>query len=91
MSLKVKICEHLASVEFNSSIENRVCEECVNLGDSWVHLRMCTSCGIIGCCDSSKNKHASSHHKKSGHPVIVSAEVGENWAWCYEHKLFKQL
>lgn len=91
MSLKIKGCEHLTSVEINFSIDNKVCQECIELDDSWVHLRMCTSCGHIGCCDSSKNKHATSHYKQSEHPVIVSAESGENWAWCYVHQLFKQL
>jgi uncharacterized UBP type Zn finger protein len=59
------------------------CEECLKAGDRWVHLRMCLTCGRIGCCDSSPNKHATAHFHASGHPLIRSAEPGEEWAWCY--------
>ena len=59
------------------------CEECLRIGGRWVHLRMCTSCGRIGCCDSSPNRHASRHAAESGHPIIRSAEPGEQWAWCF--------
>lgn len=59
------------------------CEECLRTGDSWVHLRICLSCGHVGCCDSSKNKHATAHFRKFGHPLIKSLEPNENWAWCY--------
>ena len=62
----------------------RVCPECVALGDTWVHLRICMSCGHVGCCDSSKNKHATKHFLESKHPIIKSFEPGEDWAWCYE-------
>jgi len=59
------------------------CEACRRLGDTWVHLRMCLSCGHVGCCDSSKNKHATRHFRASGHPVMRSIEPGESWRWCY--------
>ena len=59
------------------------CEECVKRGDSWVHLRVCMECGNVGCCDSSKNKHATKHFHASQHPVVQSLEPGENWLWCY--------
>jgi len=59
------------------------CEECLKTGDTWVHLRECLSCGKVGCCDSSKNKHATQHFQKSGHPIIRSFEPGEDWEWCY--------
>jgi uncharacterized UBP type Zn finger protein len=59
------------------------CEECLKMGDTWVHLRMCLECGHVGCCDSSKNKHASTHHRTAGHPIIRSLEPGEHWNWCY--------
>jgi tellurite resistance protein TerC len=59
------------------------CEECLRLGERWVHLRMCLSCGHVGCCDSSKNKHASAHFRATGHPVMRSIEAGENWRWCF--------
>ena len=61
------------------------CEECLLTGDSWVHLRLCLTCGHVGCCDSSKNRHASKHHAATGHPVVRSLEPGEDWMWCYEH------
>jgi uncharacterized UBP type Zn finger protein len=59
------------------------CEECVKTGDRWVHLRMCLTCGKVGCCDSSKNKHATKHFHITQHPVIRSVEPGERWTWCY--------
>jgi uncharacterized UBP type Zn finger protein len=60
-----------------------VCEECVKMHDTWVHLRMCLTCGHVGCCDSSKNKHATKHFHTSNHPLIRSIEPGERWVWCY--------
>ena len=59
------------------------CEECLKTGSTWVHLRMCETCGKIGCCDSSPNKHASRHALEDGHPIARSAEPGETWSWCY--------
>jgi uncharacterized UBP type Zn finger protein len=59
------------------------CEECLKIGGRWVHLRMCESCGKVGCCDDSPNRHASKHYAESTHPVIRSIEPGENWSWCY--------
>jgi uncharacterized UBP type Zn finger protein len=59
------------------------CEECLKLGMSWVHLRMCQGCGHIGCCDNSVGKHATAHSAETGHPIIRSAEPGEDWSWCY--------
>jgi CPA2 family monovalent cation:H+ antiporter-2 len=61
----------------------RGCEDCLRIGDSWVHLRICMTCGHVGCCDSSKNKHATGHSHGTGHPIIKSLEPGEDWAWCY--------
>ena len=65
--------------------EGRVagCEECLKLGGRWVHLRMCQSCGRVGCCDASPNRHATAHFDQSGHPVIRSIEPGEAWSYCY--------
>jgi len=59
------------------------CKECLEMGDTWVHLRLCLECGHVGCCDSSKNKHARAHFHKVKHPIIQSFEPGENWRWCY--------
>ena len=60
------------------------CEECLRLGDTWQHLRVCMTCGQVACCDSSKNQHASKHAAAAGHPIVKSREPGEDWAWCYE-------
>jgi hypothetical protein len=59
------------------------CEECLRIGSGWVHLRLCLTCGHVGCCDSSPYRHASRHFHAAGHPVIASYEPGERWAWCY--------
>ena len=59
------------------------CEECLKTGDAWVHLRLCLTCGHVGCCDSSKNKHATKHFHSAHHPVMRSFERGEVWGWCY--------
>ncbi|MBA3424767.1 MAG: UBP-type zinc finger domain-containing protein [Rubrobacter sp.] len=59
------------------------CEDCLNTGDTWVSLRECLSCGHVGCCDSSKNKHATRHFHDSGHPIVQSFEPGQDWRWCY--------
>jgi uncharacterized UBP type Zn finger protein len=59
------------------------CAQCVALGDTWVHLRMCMSCGQVGCCDSSRNRHAHRHADEASHPIVRSVESGEDWMWCY--------
>lgn len=77
-------CTHLDQIqlaELPDSIAG--CEECLKTGDRWVHLRMCQTCGTIGCCDSSLNRHASGHAHNAAHPIARSAETGENWSWCY--------
>jgi hypothetical protein len=61
----------------------RGCEDCLRTGDRWVHLRICMTCGHVGCCDSSPNKHATAHHRAVGHTIIKSLEPGEDWGWCY--------
>jgi uncharacterized UBP type Zn finger protein len=64
------------------------CEDCLKMGASWVHLRVCLTCGYVGCCNSSPNKHASRHSREAGHPVVMSMESGEEWMWCYEDEDF---
>lgn len=59
------------------------CEQCIALGDTWVHLRTCMTCGQVGCCDSSKNKHAYKHAEEASHPIARSKEPGEDWMWCF--------
>lgn len=82
-------CEHAAHNAGPVTPESDVCLECVAAGDTWVHLRVCMTCGHVGCCDSSKNRHATRHAQGQGHPVIRSAEPGEDWAYCYEHRWTK--
>ena len=59
------------------------CEECLRIGSWWVHLRMCMTCGKVGCCDSSPNRHASKHARAADHPIVRSLEPGEDWMWCF--------
>ncbi|NQX90670.1 MAG: UBP-type zinc finger domain-containing protein [Flavobacteriales bacterium] len=90
MGFKQKSCEHLDNIlEVKGPVE-LVCEECVKTGSTWVHLRTCQECGVTLCCDDSPNQHARKHSESHGHNVIASAEPGERWLWCYEHKLFKR-
>jgi uncharacterized UBP type Zn finger protein len=63
------------------------CEDCLVTGDRWVHLRLCLTCGHVGCCDNSKNKHATAHFHATGHPIIQSFEPNETWRWCYVDEL----
>jgi uncharacterized UBP type Zn finger protein len=76
-------CEHIIGLEPVDPTTPQGCAECLASGDSWVHLRLCLSCGHVGCCDSSPNRHATAHYKETGHPVIQSFEPGEDWRWCY--------
>jgi len=62
------------------------CEECLAIGSEWVHLRVCLTCGHVGCCDSSPNRHATKHFARTEHPIVRSLEPGEDWRWCYVHQ-----
>ena len=87
--MSAKACTHLQQV--NRSINAKTpngCEECLQMGSDWVHLRLCLSCGHVGCCDSSPNKHGTKHFKSTGHPIIKSFEPGEDWKWCYVDERF---
>ena len=64
------------------------CEECLKIGSEWVHLRICLTCGHVGCCDNSPNKHASRHFKETEHPIIQPLDSDEEWRWCYIDKEF---
>ena len=79
----MKFCQHLEAIKTIKEPQDYVCEECIKTGDTWMHLRTCQECGITLCCDSSPNQHASKHAYKTGHPVVISAEPGERWLWCY--------
>ena len=84
-------CSHLDQIEFEDlPDEIPGCEECLKTGDTWMHLRRCMVCGKIGCCDNSPNRHATAHFEETGHPLIRSAEPGEEWSWCYVDELFMQ-
>lgn len=79
-------CMHLNTIH-DVKPSARGCEDCLKTGDSWLHLRECLSCGHVGCCDQSKNKHATKHFRSSGHPIMKSFEPGEDWKWCYIDEL----
>jgi uncharacterized UBP type Zn finger protein len=75
-------CAHLDQVK-SVTPSARGCEDCLRIGDTWMHLRLCMTCGHVGCCDSSPNHHATAHFHSSGHPIIRSFEPREEWDWCY--------
>src|SRR6266851_9604626 len=77
-----KQCTHLDHIHRVTPSANG-CEDCLKTGDTWVHLRLCLECGHVGCCDSSKNKHATKHLHRTKHPLVRSIEPGEAWVWCY--------
>ena len=79
-------CAHLAQVR-PVHPGSRGCEECLRTGDDWVHLRVCMSCGHVGCCDDSRNRHATAHFTATAHPVMRSIEPGETWGWCFVEKV----
>jgi len=83
-------CTHLSAIESVKPARQYECEECAKLGDSWVHLRTCQTCGVTLCCDSSPNRHATRHARISGHPVVASAEPGERWLYCYPDGAFTE-
>ncbi|HYX50122.1 MAG TPA: UBP-type zinc finger domain-containing protein [Ktedonobacteraceae bacterium] len=80
-------CSHLNQIHEVTPSANG-CEECLKMGDTWVHLRICLICGHVGCCDDSKNTHATKHFHATNHPIIQSFQPGENWGWCYIDQLF---
>lgn len=82
-------CTHLlqTSSEVVDPPADLVCVDCVDEGSSWVHLRQCLACGHVRCCDSSPRRHASAHHRDSGHPVVRSVEPREHWRWCFVDEL----
>ena len=81
-SLDDQGCTHLLEIQ-DVTPSAAGCEKCLQIGDDWVHLRLCLICGHVGCCDNSKNKHATKHFHEVGHSMIVSYEPDESWLWCY--------
>ena len=81
-------CQHLDQIDLDATATSPdQCLTCVGMGDDWVHLRMCCICGNVGCCDSSKNKHATAHFNDGGHPIMRSHMPGEDWKWCFVEEI----
>lgn len=80
-------CTHLDQIRDVAPRTPDGCEECLATGGQWVQLRMCLSCGHVGCCDSSPNRHATRHYRASGHAIMRSFQPGEDWMWCYVDRL----
>jgi uncharacterized UBP type Zn finger protein len=82
--MSASACTHAEAIEM-TELPARVdgCEDCLRTGGKWVHLRICLTCGHVGCCDSSPNRHATAHHHETSHPLVRSLEPGEEWSWCY--------
>jgi len=80
-------CTHLNEIRPVTPRTPQGCEECLKIGQQWVHLRLCLECGHVGCCDSSIGKHATKHFHHAHHPIVKSFEPGENWGWCYIDKI----
>ena len=83
-------CAHIDAIDAVKAAAAYECEECVKNGARWMHLRTCQTCGGTRCCDSSPNKHASTHARASGHPVVASAEPGEQWLFCFPDDVFAE-
>jgi uncharacterized UBP type Zn finger protein len=82
-------CPHVSSLPATvAPTTTEGCEDCLKIGSRWVHLRECLSCGHIGCCDSSPNRHARAHAAAEGHPIVRSFEPGEDWRWCFADDTF---
>ncbi|WP_295117687.1 UBP-type zinc finger domain-containing protein [uncultured Chitinophaga sp.] len=84
------VCEHIKAIEEVKVGKEGVCEECIKTGAEWVHLRTCQTCGTTLCCDDSRFKHMTKHYHRTQHPVIASAETGEQWLWCYPDESFSE-
>jgi hypothetical protein len=86
--LSADTCEHCSTIRPDLPEPEGVCEDCVKEGTTWAHLRQCSICGKVGCCDSSERRHARRHWHETGHAIMHSAEPGEDWTWCYEHNSY---
>jgi uncharacterized UBP type Zn finger protein len=83
-----KECTHKDQIQQVYPKDKTVCEDCIKTGDEWVSLRMCLTCGHVGCCDSSKNQHARKHYEATKHPIIESVTPGEEFRWCYVDNVY---
>lgn len=85
-----ELCEHIRHIGKIKEPKEYVCEECIKIDGDWMHLRTCQTCGVTLCCDSSPNTHMTQHYHETGHPVVISAEPGEKWLWCYKDEVFAE-
>lgn len=85
-----KRCNHLRSIRVVTP-SARGCEECLQTGDAWVHLRICRVCGHVGCCDESPNRHATAHYRETRHPIVEAYDPPDAWGWCYVDEEFVEL
>lgn len=83
-----KVCTHKNQIKDFPAHDTKVCEDCIKTGDTWVSLRQCLTCGHVGCCDQSKNTHATKHFKATQHPIMKSVTPGEEFMWCYIDKIY---
>jgi hypothetical protein len=90
MSSSAETCSHVDQVRDVAPNTPNGCQECLELGMRWVHLRLCQECGHVGCCDQSQGKHATKHFHSSKHAIMKSFQPGEDWSWCYVDELFME-
>lgn len=88
MPMPAPPCPHVDQVRDVSPNTPNGCEECLELGMRWVHLRLCQECGHVGCCDQSQGSHATKHYHSTRHAIMKSFQPGEHWSWCYIDELF---
>jgi Zn ribbon nucleic-acid-binding protein len=86
-----ELCTHLDQLEIDAPPGTEGCIDCLAIGGQWVHLRRCVTCGHVGCCDQSANRHATAHFHGDAHPLIQSFEPGEDWFWCFADDLFFEI
>jgi uncharacterized UBP type Zn finger protein len=90
--MSASACTHLDEVAvLQLPDEVAGCEDCLRIGGKWLHLRICLTCGHVGCCDDSPNRHATAHAHESEHPIVRSLEPGEDWSWCYVDHVFLRI
>jgi uncharacterized UBP type Zn finger protein len=81
-------CDHVAQLPDEVTPSGTGCQDCLDQGLTWVHLRLCLTCGRVGCCDQSPGRHTTQHARESGHPVVQSFEPDEDWRWCYVDEVY---
>jgi hypothetical protein len=86
----MKLCSDIEAITELKTASDYVCEECIKTNSRWMHLRTCQTCGVTLCCDSSPHKHMTKHYHLTQHPVVSSAEPGEQWLWCYKDEVFAE-